>query len=531
MKLIYSGFYGLALLYSSVSCAVQITGQAEPQRIPLGESITYTLTADEHLADDALDIRPLFKDFIIGNLQITHPSVNETVWIIPLQPVTAGELMIPALKIADAESQPFSISVQETNQSAPLSSAEPQTFSIPQENQPPAHLIESKISAESAYLNELITYTVKTAKRADPDNRPPVIPDVKGATIIPAGQPAEDQEIFADHYQETLTYQYFVIPNTVGSLKLPGAYLASDTKQKSDEEVIEIKSMPAAFHGSVAEWLPSAGISIEDRWEPQTSYAKTGQPLTRIIKLTGINNTLDQLPEIPLPQLPDIKIYSDGETSSQEYQNGMLISQKTFRQVFVPEKNVAFTAPEFQLHWWNTISDRAQTALLEERKFQISLAPKNETSIPEKSVSTPDKSLIQKIKPILPDIIAAVGLFFATLTPLAALAWYYRSTLRKYYQQHQLWKSLHAACDSGTPNAAYNALLAWASFRWNKPFTCIENLPFAIQLESELNALQAACFHHDDVRWNGLALLHALRHVRPEKKTKDSEKDFEGFIH
>lgn len=90
---------------------------------------------------------------------------------------------------------------------------------------------------------------------------------------------------------------------------------------------------------------------------------------------------------------------------------------------------------------------------------------------------------------------------------------------------------MHAACDSGTPNAAYNALLAWASFRWNKPFTCIENLPFAIQLESELNALQAACFHHDDVRWNGLALLHALRHVRPEKKTKDSEKDFEGFIH
>ena len=61
MKLIYSGFYGLALLYSSVSFAVQITGQAEPQRIPLGESITYTLTADEHLADDALDIRPLFK--------------------------------------------------------------------------------------------------------------------------------------------------------------------------------------------------------------------------------------------------------------------------------------------------------------------------------------------------------------------------------------------------------------------------------------------------------------------------------------
>ncbi len=530
MKLIYSGLCGLALLCSSATFAVQITSQADPQTVHLGESFTYTLSADENLADDSLDIRPLFKDFIIGNLQITHPSATETIWIIPLQPVASGELVIPALKIGNDASQPFPISVQDTNQQLPSESS---TLTSIQDNQPPAHLIESQVSVETAYRNELISYTVKTAKRADPENKPPVTPTVKGATIIPAGQPSEDKEIFADHYQETITYQYFIIPEAVGTLTLPGAYLASDNKQKSEDQIIEIKPAPTAFHGSEQEWLPSAGVTIEDHWEPQTSYVKAGQPVTRIIKLTGINNTLEQLPDIPVPDISAANVYSDGQKSSQEYQNGMLISQKTFRQVFVPEKNMPFTAPGFQISWWNTISDRSQTASIEERKFLISLASQNGTVHPEKKISKPARTLSQKIKLILPQIMVILGLFFAALTPLAALAWYYRLSIKKYYRQHQLWKSLSTACKSNNAHAAYHALLVWASGYWGQPFTCIEKLPFATQLSTELNTLQAACFKSDDdIRWNGMTLLHALQRMKPDKnKKKNSKAELDNFTY
>jgi len=511
VKLYRCSLYSLAALWCSSALAVQITGNVDVQTLSLGDSLTYTLTADENFSDDALDIRPLFKDFIIGNLQIAHASTTETSWTIPLQPVSAGEITIPTLKIADSETQPVTITVNDTNSnqiSYTDQSSQEQTEALQ-----PVHLLESQLSAESAYKNELLTYTVTMAKRADPENRPPVIPQIEGLKIIPVGDPVEDKEIFADHYQETLAYNYIVIPEKTGTLTLCGATLASDSKQISDEHVIEVKSVPPSFHGTEKEWLPSAGITIEERWEPQTSYAKTGQPLTRTLTLTGINNIPEQIPDIPTPVIADIKVYRDSEKNEQQYQNGMLISKKIIKQIFVPEKNIAFTTPAIHLNWWNTISDRPQIASLDERKFMASIVTTNTKPVANPATQKKPSASTQLWSNLLPKILFIAGVVVALLTPILAILWYYRKALRIRYERYQLWKTLKRCCLTNDPLLAYQALLVWASQRCDQPFTCLEQLPFYAQVKTELDELQMACFSTATKEWNGRKLLRRLAHV------------------
>lgn len=530
MKLYRYSLYSLAVLWCSSALAVQVTGNVDVQTLSLGESLTYTLTADANLNNDALDIRPLFKDFIIGNLQIAHESTTKTSWTIPLQPVSAGEITIPALKIADGESQPIAITVNDanSNQIANTDQSSQEQTEAPQ----PVHLLESQISAENAYKDELLTYTVTIAKRADPENRPPVIPQIEGLKIIPVGDPVEDKEIFADHYQETLAYNYIVIPEKTGTLTVPGATLASDNKQVSDEHIIEIKSMPSSFHGTEKEWLPSAGITIEDRWEPQTSYAKTGQPLTRTITLTGINNVSEQLPDIPTPAITDVKVYRDSEKNEQQYQNGMLISKKTIKQVFVPEKNITFVIPAIGLNWWNTISDRAQIASLDERKFMASIIATNTKPIASSAATKKPSSNVEMWRILLPKILFIAGGIIALLTPILAIIWYHRKALRIRYERYQLWKTLKRCCLTNDPLLAYQALLVWASQRCAQPFTCLEQLPFYAQVKAELDELQMACFSVATKEWNGRKLLRRLAHisiVRPKPAQKSATDKFDEF--
>ncbi len=532
VKLYRCSLYSLAILWCSSALAVQVTGNVDVETLSLGDSLTYTLTADANLSDDALDIRPLFKDFIIGNLQIAHASTTETSWTIPLQPVSAGVITIPTLKVADSETQPVTITVNDTNSnqiSYTDQSSPEQTEALE-----PVHLLESQISAESAYKDELLTYTVIMAKRADPENRPPVIPQIEGLKIIPAGDPVEDKEIFADHYQETLSYNYIVIPEKTGTLTLSGATLASDSKQISDEHIIEVKSIPSSFHGSEKEWLPSAGITIEERWEPQTSYAKTGQPLTRTITLTGINNISEQIPDIPTPVITDVKVYRDGEKDEQQYQNGMLISKKIIKQIFVPEKNIAFTTPVIHLNWWNTISDRPQIASLDERKFMASIVVNNTKPVVASPATQKKPSAsIPFWSSLLPKISLIVGVIVALLTPILAILWYYRKVLRTRYERYQLWKTLKRCCLTNDPLLAYQALLVWASQRCAQPFTCLEQLPFYAQLKTELDELQMACFSVATKEWNGRKLLGQLARVSMVKvkpAPKSPPDKFDEFI-
>jgi hypothetical protein len=514
MKLYYPSFYSLtiALLSSTLAQAIQISTQTDIKKLNLGDEFTYTVSIDANYSEDALDIRPLFKNFIIGNLRISHSSTNNTTWAIPLQPVVSGRITIPALPIADTKTEPLTIEVNENgidntnriyNASTKLSDNDVSKLSSP-----PQKTIEMQLSTDSVYIGEILSVNIKIATNSNLDRKALTIESSDGFKVLPIAKPANDKEIFADHYQDTLTYTYELIPEKTGSVSLPRFSLP--TKEAStDEQFIDVKPIPDAFHDS-NNWRPSAGISIEERWDPQTSYAKLGQPITRTITIIGINNTPDQLPDLLTPDLPYVKIYADSKKIEQENQSGMLISKKTIKHIYIPEKNISFTAPAINISWWNTISNRTQKSSVQERKFIASIIESQKTPSvkPVEKNTTKHFGLFESLN--ISTIITFFEIGFSISLILMFIIWLFRKSIKYRYERYFLWNKVKRSCLRNESIPTYQSILAWASLYYGSIFTTIEQLPFYIAAKVELDELQATCFSQKSETWRGEKLLRKL---------------------
>ena len=192
----------------------------------------------------ALDIRPLFTNFIIGNLQITHPTPTTTEWNIPLQPVADGAQTIPPLKIADSMTTPIPIQVLATNDGTVSFSSERNANSDTTNlDSPPEHVIEASIDKDSFYPEEPVVFNVTVAKHAMTNDQLPEVISTPELTLTSIGKPEQDSSIFGEHYQETLIYHYYVIATHPGSQIIPATSIPGGKEQKTDPINIQVKSI------------------------------------------------------------------------------------------------------------------------------------------------------------------------------------------------------------------------------------------------------------------------------------------------
>lgn len=536
MKRLWRFILPIVLLFSASSDAFNVTTHIDNQIITTSTSFDFILSADTELPDDALDIRPLFRNFIIGNLRITHPTPTTTEWRIPLQPVSDGALTIPPLNIADTTTTPIPIQVLATNDGTVSFSTENSTPSASANlASPPEHVIETSISKDSFYPKEPVILNVTVAKHAIDNQQTPEVISTPDLTITSIGQPEQDSSIFGDHFQETLTYHYYVIAANSGSQTIPEVNVPNESQQTSEPIDIQVQSIPEKIEPS--SWLPSAGISVEEFWEPQTSYAKANQLLTRTLKITGINNLPEQLPEIPLPDIKDVRVYLDTESTDLSYQNGMLISTKVIKQVFVPQSNRPFSTPSYGFHWWNTISDRAQYTELPSRRFQAS-ANSDTTASAQQKETTPTQTVKNNIfawfaKLATPAVLLTFVLAFVIFTLCIVIWFIQRKKITIWRQERRAWNEFKQICadEDGTPMEAYQHLLVWAELKWHHPFSCLEQLPCYEFAYIELSHLQAACFNKNDDDWSGNRLVKKIAAYKDKKETSPSRNPPEDSFH
>lgn len=517
--------------------ALSINASIDASQITTNHSFNYVVTTDESLPEDAIDIRPLFRAFIIGNLQITHPTANSTEWKIPLQPVSGGSQSIPSIPVAGMMTTPININVLEMGDgTGTMQVSETPTSTVQNQetetlSQEPEHVIESSINKTTFYPNEPLILDVTVAKRADPENKPPQVNSTESMRIEPIGTPEQDSSIFGDRYQETVTYHYYLTSSQSGEVEIPAASLQSDPSKQSEPIHAFAKTIPSSHQDA---WLPSAGISVEEKWDPQISYVKANQLLTRTIKITGINNTPEQLPDLPLPTIENVQVYLDTQSSNLSFQNGMLISTKTIRQVFVPQSGNAFTTPVASFKWWNTISDRGQLTELAARKFQAALT-KTET----KAAPTPEpiqtfKSKVQSLiqQHLTKELIYGLGGLL--ILAILILSYYFKN-------RHQLrarkalairWKAFQKLCvENNDPLATYQALMVWANDKWQQEFTTLEQLPFYGNVYTELVLLETACFKDATTHWNGKRLMQKIAAFKIAKPKAAKPANPEDLFH
>jgi len=144
----------IGLVFSTQSFALtQVTASIDKNPVVIKESLVLTVIADDDVDANALDTSALLGDFIVGRTSVSsHTSMvnfstsRTTKWTTLLVPRREGQLIIPALTVANQKTAPISLVV--------LGKSD-------QTTRQQDIFLTTEVSAENVYVQQILTLTVK----------------------------------------------------------------------------------------------------------------------------------------------------------------------------------------------------------------------------------------------------------------------------------------------------------------------------------------------------------------------------------
>jgi len=131
---------------------------------------------------------------------------------------------------------------------------------------------------------------------------------------------------------------------------------------------LEVLPRPASFTGD--QWLPARQLQASQNISA-SEIPRVGEPVTRTIILDAVGLEENMLAEPPWPEIPDARIYPDQPQGITRDDGRWVLGHKEFRYAVVPEQAGELVLPELKLHWWDTVNNKQQTAVLPEHRLQI----------------------------------------------------------------------------------------------------------------------------------------------------------------
>ncbi len=384
----------IALFYSQLSNAQQIDTRVDRTTLPIDEAVTLQVTVAQDMASNALDTRPLLKDFVVGRTQVRQSSQSFngrasvfTQFTTVLFPRRIGEITIPSLNLGTLQTQPISLRVTKADQTA-------------------AQDIFIRVEADQnqVYVQQQVTLTAKLYIATQVQRGGLQPPEMEGAEITVIGDQKEYTEELNGKRYSVIEYQFAVTPLNSGEFELrgptfnaevvvpgsAGSGLFRSTRKvyKSSAPVpITVLPVPQGFNG---QWLPSEFVSLDESWSVPLESLKVGEPVTRTLKLSAVGVSQQQLPEINSSYPPQINAYPEASVTSAGAADGNMISQRTRAVTLIPSQAGLTVLPEVQVSWFNTQTQQMENAVLPARSITIQPA---DTSAPPPptvpAVSTP----------------------------------------------------------------------------------------------------------------------------------------------
>ncbi len=473
----------------------QVTVTIDKQQLYENESLQLLISADDRLQASALQLAPLFRHFIVGEIRFnerTTPTGFTTEWVIPLLPRQSGSLTIPALTVATLATRPLSLRVV--------------SGKGPQAKKP--SLLEASLSQERIYAQQLALYTLKVRlpSNVQVDS---VSPPTLGDSPLP--QLGEDQllnEIIAGRRVKSLLRHYALQNSNPGPVVIQGPLLQGtiqeqgETKpflQKAPNLLVTILPLPAGVSG-----LPSQEVKIEENWQPANAPYQLGAPIIRQIRITASGILSEQLPILELPRQKELRSYDDGVQTKEQLINGQWVVERTWRQALLPQQVGTLTLPAVDIPWWNTRTQQMSHARLPTATLSITPGAVSQ----EHTNSPPPEQ--ERQWPWL-----AMGLLLGVVGSVALwlLVRQHKPSLAQlpYINDKLAWLAVKKALRQKEPRQIHQTLLAWGQQRWPEQFpVCIEALPCYKELQRELNSLLAACYADNRDQWDVMPLRRAL---------------------
>lgn len=368
----------LLILFSQTTLAAEFTASVDRTQITEQETLTLKLRLNEQVFRSQPELKALEKDFKIQGQQRSQQfrSINGTTesfteWNIGLTPRRTGTLTIPALTFKGANSQPIKIEVLPI--SAAVTEQTEQDFFFDIEVTPK---IQPLVQGQLIYKEKL--YYAENHTEANLSEL-----KVTDARLQPLGEIKHYSTVVNGRRFGVYERNFAIFPETVGELVIPGQQFNATMPNAYDRWSrgrainviskpikIDVAAIPSSYPSNAA-WLPATQLTLTESFSKEPNQWKVGEAVTRTIQIQAQGIPGNQLPNIPLPQITDLRYYPDQAVHDEQVTEQGIIGHTEQSVAIVAAKGGEFTLPETRIPWWNTTTNKLEYAVLPAHKINV----------------------------------------------------------------------------------------------------------------------------------------------------------------
>jgi hypothetical protein len=514
--------------------AFEVTASVDRTRLSLNESVELTLESSDGTLFGKPDLSPLAPLFeVLATRQLNRLVTVEgearmvSRWIITLQPRNEGFVVIPPLRLGEAETEAISLHVTKTEQSnggslAPI-------------------FIDASLDRESVYVQAQTVLTLRiyhSLSLYDDSSLTPL--QMTDARVEQLGEPRTYEKLIRGVRHGVIELRYAIFPLHSGDLEIPSQVFSATpveraagpfgnfgrpgtpTRVTSPRIPLQVKPKPATYPAD-APWLPARSLSLVESWTPDPSEGRVGDSLTRQITLSAEGLSSTQLPPLTETRTEGLRRYPDQPKLDDQVNERGISGSREHREALVPTRAGALQLAAVEVVWWNTEKDHLERASLPQRLLQIASNPDLEAAPeqPLQPVSEQTQGLVWPWQ---------LSTLLLACTTLAGLFLWWRARQQPAVVRsaptgpspRSLLDDLKRACLANDPQASRQALDAWAR---QFPETLAEMAARFTPLSVALDELNGSLYSEAGQHWQGTALWEAIRTLPPTQAQEESTQE------
>ena len=403
-----------SLLFMQNAIAATLDATVNRSTVAVGESFTLTLVADG--VSGKPDLHSLEENFDVlststrREVQIINGEMSDLQsWDIELMPRRLGDLLIPPLRLEQASSQPLTIKVVE-RQALQGQGRERDVF------------IEVDIDNESPFVQSQVIYTVRFFSAVRISEAELSEPATDKFTIKRLGEDTNYVQERAGRRYRVVERRFAMFPRESGALEIPPASLKLVVPDPDDPSggffgrvkrinvgsrpiALQVRAKPSADAGDQVGngwWLPARSMSLDAAWEGAPAEFRVGEPVTRVLRLIATGVSAEQLPEISVPEIDQLRVYSDKPEVQEQASDDALVATRIDKWAVIPQVPGEMILPAVNIGWFDTVSETYRVATVAAQTLNVLAAeqtPERQSRTSEPSTatdaqlqSTPDSS-------------------------------------------------------------------------------------------------------------------------------------------
>lgn len=347
-------------------------------KIGVGETVTLNIEIGDQTTDSP-DLSPLTPDFVVLGTSTNHTlsiingkRESKTILGVALRPRREGHLTIPALSIGGQQTQPVSLDVVASNDTAAAAADRP-------------IVLEGKAEPTQAYVGQQIDYTLRLYFAVNLADGQLGDPTAEGAEVRRIGQDANYQTMRGGRRFNVVERHYAIFPQHAGTLEIQPPTFQGTAVDPTDANSffgagqpvnavaeklrIDVRGRPSS--ASEGAWIPARDLKLSLDGLPADGKGRVGQPITLTMHLSATGMPFEALPALSLPKLDGADVYPDKAVTGGSTNGAWVTGRRQQGFAVVPTRTGTLHIPATTLHWWNVGTDKPEVATIPAHDIEV----------------------------------------------------------------------------------------------------------------------------------------------------------------